>query len=111
MPDILRDFKKFTSKRIVSAIEENEQESRRKWLLDRMRFAGANDRKITNYRFWQDGNHVETIETLEFYQQKLNYVHQNPVRQEIVASPEEYLYSSARDYAGGKGLLDVIVMA
>ena len=108
--DVLRDFKKFTNKKIVAAIESNEQESRRKWLLDRMSFAGANDHKITNYRFWQEGNHVETINTVEFYRQKLNYVHQNPVRQEIVECPEDYLYSSARDYAGQHGLLDVIVL-
>ena len=42
-------------------------------------------------------------------QQKVNYIHMNPVRQEIVESPEDYLYSSARNYAGKKGLLEVIL--
>jgi len=79
-------------------------------MLDRFRFAAANDRRITNYRFWQEGNHVEEIYTQEFLWQKINYIHQNPVRAEFVARPEDYLYSSAQNYAGDKGLLDVNVV-
>jgi REP element-mobilizing transposase RayT len=107
--DILRDFKKYTNKKILAAIESNQQESRRKWLLDRCWFAGNNDSRIKNYRFWQEGNHVEQLYSYDFYKQKLNYIHNNPVRQEIVERPEDYLYSSARNYAGMEGLLDVIV--
>lgn len=107
--DIIRDFKKFTSKRILVELEEDPQESRREWMLDRFRFAGTSDRKITKYRFWQEGYHLEFICSHDFYRQKLNYIHDNPVRQEMVARQEEYLYSSAVDYAGGKGLLEVIV--
>ena len=109
--DVLRDFKKFTSKNIVKAIEENEHESRKEWLMDRCWFRGANDSKIKNYKFWQDGSYVETIYSYEFYKEKLNYIHMNPVRQEIVERPEEYLYSSARNYYGEKGLIDVTIIA
>ena len=108
--DILRDFKKFTNKKILSTLETDKHESRRTWMLDRFRFAAANDRRITNYRFWQEGNHVEEIYTQEFLWQKINYIHQNPVRAEFVARPEDYLYSSAQNYAGDKGLLDVNVV-
>jgi hypothetical protein len=95
---------------LTKAIADNEQESRKEWLLDRCWFRGANDRKITNFKFWQDGSYIETIDSYEFYRQKADYIHMNPVRQEIVERPEEYLYSSARDYAGEKGLLDVVVL-
>ena len=44
--DILRDFKKFTNKKILKELEENEHESRRIWMIDRFRFAGANDNRI-----------------------------------------------------------------
>ena len=108
--DVLRDFKKFTSKGIVKAILENPQESRVSWLLDRFEFRAAYDKKITGHKFWQDDNHVEQIYSVDFYRQKLEYIHQNPVRQEFVSRPEDYLYSSARNYAGMKGLLDVIVV-
>ena len=107
--DVLRDFKKFTSKGIVKAIQENEQESRQEWLLNRFRFRAANDKKITNFKFWQDDNYVENIISYGFYKQKLDYIHENPVRQEIVASAEDYLYSSVRNYAGMDGLLKVVV--
>ena len=107
--DVLRDFKKFTSKGIVKAIQENEQESRQEWLLNRFRFRAANEKKITNFKFWQDDNYVENIISYDFYRQKLNYIHEHPVRQEIVARAEDYLYSSARNYAGMDGLLKVIV--
>ena len=106
--DVLRDFKKYTSKAIVNAINENSQESRKVWLMDRFYFRGANDTKISNCKFWQDGSYMESIDTYEFYKEKLNYIHMNPVRQEIVKSPEEYLFSSARNYSGEKGLIEVI---
>ena len=104
----LRDFKKFTSKSIVSAIRANGQESR-DWLAKRFDFRSATDKRITGDKFWFDDNHVEQISTYNFYKQKLDYIHNNPVRQDIVARPEDYLYSSARNYAGLDGLLDVIV--
>lgn len=106
--DVLRDFKKFTSKAVVKAVEENQLESRKEWLTDRFRFRGANDAKITNCKFWQEGSYVEQIYSYEFYKEKRRYIHMNPVRQKIVERPEHYLYSSARDYFGGKGLVDVI---
>lgn len=108
--DIVRDFKKFTSKNILVELEKDPQESRKEWMFDRFRFAGSNDKKITNYRLWQEGYHPEQIYSIDFYRQKLDYIHNNPVRQEIVARQEEYLYSSARDYSGEKGLLDVFVV-
>lgn len=107
--DILRDFKKYTSKKILASIEENPEESRKVWMVDRFWFVGNNDRKIKNYKFWQDENNIEQIYTYEFFLQKVNYIHNNPVKQEIVERPEDYLYSSARDYAGLKGLLNVII--
>ena len=107
--DILRDFKKFTSKKIMACIEENPEESRKVWMLDRFWFVGNNNKKIKNLKFWQDGNNIEQIYSYEFFQQKVNYIHNNPVKQEIVEKPEDYLYSSARNYVDLKGLLEVIV--
>ncbi|MDD3286942.1 MAG: hypothetical protein PHI14_05540 [Bacteroidales bacterium] len=41
---------------------------------------------------------------------KLNYIHNKPVKEEFVYLPKEYKYSSAIDYAGGKGILVVEVI-
>lgn len=109
MSDILRDFKKFTSKKIVETLK-NENESRKQWLLYRFEYNGKYNPKIENYKFWQDGSHEKECFSLDFTQQKIDYIHQNPVRAEIVEYPEEYLYSSARDYVGKKGLIPVTIL-
>ena len=53
--DIWRDFKKFTSKKIVSMLENDVTESRREWMLDKFAFRAKNDKRIKQYKFWQDG--------------------------------------------------------
>jgi len=108
--DIMRDFKKFTSKEILRTLLVESTESRREWMLNRFEYSGKNDKKIKNYRFWQEGNDSQAIYFNDYFDQKLNYLHANPVRSEIVNHPEDYRYSSAIDYAGGKGLLDVMIV-
>jgi len=110
LSDILRDFKKFTSKAIIKEIQHNATESRKKWMLSEFEYAGRINKKIKNYKFWQDGNEAKEIHTSDFMQQKLDYIHNNPVKAEIVDEPEDYRYSSARNYAGDIGLLEVIMI-
>ena len=110
IPDILRDFKKFTSKKIVHTLLVESGESRREWMLNRFEYAGKNDKKITNYKFWQEGNDAQEIYLNDYFNQKLNYIHYNPVKAEFVNREEDYRYSSAIDWAGGKGLLDVTIV-
>jgi len=110
LSDILRDFKKFTSKAIVKEIEENPEESRKKWMLSEFEFAGRYKSNIKNYKFWQDGNEAKEIHSNSFLGQKLEYIHENPVKAEIVENAEEYIYSSAKNYAGEQGLIDVILI-
>ena len=108
--DIWRDFKKFTSKEIVRTLLNDNTESRQEWMLNRFEYSGKNDKKIKNYRFWQEGNDAQGIYLNDYFNQKLNYIHNNPVKAEIVNRAEDYRYSSATDYACGKGLLDVMVV-
>lgn len=103
LTDIIRDFKKYTATKIVDAIANNATESRKNWLLWLLK----NDNEIN---FWQEGYHGEEIFSLEFFETKLNYMHQNPVKVAIVEKEEEYLYSSCGDYYGiRKGKLDLIM--
>ncbi|MGL1889324.1 MAG: transposase [Reichenbachiella sp.] len=104
---IVRDFKKYTSKSIIKSIEENNLESRRNWLLWIFKSAGAKNNNNTNYQFWRQDNHAEQLVSNKFMDQKLNYIHMNPVVSRLVEEPEHYLYSSARDYTGLKGLLQI----
>lgn len=107
--DVVRDFKKFTGKRILAEIEAEPQESRCEWLRNHFYCVGTKDQIKQNGHFWQEGYYPELIYSYDFYRQKLEYIHDNPVRQEIVSRQEDYLYSSAVDYAGRKGLIDVII--
>ncbi|WP_162428664.1 REP-associated tyrosine transposase [Pontibacter pudoricolor] len=106
LSDILRDFKGFTSRKIVATIQE-EPESRKQWLLHRFEFSAKLNPKVRHYKLWQDGNEAKELISNEFIDQKLDYIHQNPVRAEWVDEPEHYRYSSAKNYAGEAGLLKV----
>ncbi len=108
---IIRDIKKFTSLEIIKAIQGNDQESRRElfmWLFER---AGRKNNNNTRYQFWQQSNHRIELNTNQKLDQRLNYIHQNPVEGGIVLSPEDYLYSSAMNYMGKPEiLLDVMLL-
>lgn len=107
--DILRDFKKYTSKKFIGAIVENERESRREWMLQIFSTAGAVNSRNSTYQFWRQDNQPKELFSKRFTDQKLNYIHNNPVEAGIVEKAEDYLYSSARDYFYGKqcGLLEI----
>jgi len=100
LQDILRDFKKFTSKTILQAIAQNPRESRREWLLKQFATPLGN-------RFWRADNKPIELWSNAVIDQKLNYIHQNPVEEGLVFRAEDYVYSSANDYAGSHGLLDI----
>jgi len=110
MSNILRDMKKFTSKMIIDAISNNEQESRKEWMLAIFKSAGNYNSNNTDYQFWQQDNRPIELWSNEVIQQKLTYIHNNPVSMGLVDDPWHWKYSSAIDYAGGKGLLDLIMI-
>ena len=91
--DIMRDFKEFTSKRIIW---QAEVEGITDW-LNAFRQAGAVTGRSTN-KVWQDSYWDENVFTESFLKQKLQYIHLNPVRAGLVAHPKDYMYSSYRNY-------------
>jgi hypothetical protein len=108
--EIIRDLKKYTSVHICRAIERNPTESRKEWMLNIFSSSAVKSEKHVKYKFWQNEYHPVELFYNEMMDQKLEYIHENPVKEGIVESPEEYLYSSARDYAGRKGLLEIVFM-
>lgn len=67
--------------------------------------AGEQDSRNSIYQFLRQDNQPKKLISNKFIDQKLNYIHNNPVEARIAENPEEYLYSNAKDYAGKKGLL------
>ena len=106
LSDVLRDFKRHTSKKIIETIQ-NEDESRREWLLMVFKYAAGKHQRNNEFQVWTHENHAEEIFSNKFVEQKVHYIHQNPVRAGIVEKAEEYLYSSARNYADLESFLDI----
>lgn len=107
LPWIIRDFKRHTTKKILEMLENDTQESRQKWILAHFHYRDKDDQGKNPTPLWQASYYVETIETQTFFIQKMNYIHDNPVRQGFVNRQEDYPYSSATNYRGHKGLLEV----
>jgi len=107
LSDTIREFKSYTAKQILLAIEM-ELESRRDWMLNLFEFAAKQHKRNEKYQVWTHENHAELIYSDNFIFQKLNYIHENPVRAGIVEKAEDYLYSSARDFAGIGCLLEIV---
>jgi REP element-mobilizing transposase RayT len=109
LSDVIRDFKKFTSKQIIKTIKEH-PESRREWMLDHFQKACAHLKRNQEYKVRQDGYHAEIVTTNWFIKQKVNYIHNNPVTEKIVSLPEDYYFSSARNYASLEHALEIVVL-
>lgn len=106
-----RDFKKHTTTEILEAID-TEPDLRRGWMLQRFEHFSQSLKRIEKFQLWQNCSNPTLIEFKQVFklQERVLYVHENPVRDKIVAHPEDYLYSSAADYAGKKGLVNVTVI-
>ncbi len=108
LENIMRDLKRYTSREVLKAIQENSQESRKEWILWLFERAGKKNANNTNYQFWQQNNHPIELGTESFDIDKyMDYIHENPVKAGFVNKPEDYLYSSAVNYARGFGLVRI----
>ena len=106
LSNLIRDFKSFTSKRIISEITKG-KESRRDWLLHMFEYYKNRSSGNDYFKVWTSDNHPEQIFSHEFMHSKLRYIHENPVRAGFVREPCQYLYSSAMNYATGSGLIEI----
>ena len=104
---ILGRFKEYTAKHLIKEIAGNIQESRKEWMLWMFKRAAAKSSNVTNYQFWQHNNQPIELWSAEVIQQKADYLHDNPVTAGLVTEAWHWKYSSAADYSGGKGLIDI----
>lgn len=98
VPDIIRDFKRDTSRQIIIEIENNNEEIRREWMLDLFHDPAKGDNANKEYQFWKNDCLPIVLDTQKKVIQQLIYLHENPVRSGIVWDPQSYKYSSAIDY-------------
>ncbi len=104
---LLRDFKRHTAKKVIEAIENNPQESRKELLLWLFERAGKKNATTTKYQFWQHHNKPIELWSDQVIKQKIDYVHNNPVETGFVTNPTEWKYSSARNYNDDNTVLEI----
>jgi REP element-mobilizing transposase RayT len=110
LEDIIRDMKSYTSRHIRKYMEHNPQESRKKWMLEMMKKAGVKKSNNKDFQFWQQHNHPIELSNNEIIQQRIDYIHENPVKAGLVENPSDWLMSSARDYEGKPGPIKIYFM-
>lgn len=104
---LIRDFKGFTARKLIKTIEENPQESRKEWILWMMERAGTKKSNVKKRQFWQQHNQPIELWSEKVIQQKINYVHNNPVVSGFVTDPIDWKYSSARNYQEDQTVLKI----
>jgi putative transposase len=95
LSDWLRNYKGFTSRSLFEMIKQNPFESRKEWLIYMFEYFAKPLKGNKFFKIWQSGNRPEEIYTQKFYEQKRDYIHNNPVEAGLVTDPAYYQYSSA----------------
>ena len=82
LSDTIKEFKSFTARKILEAIN-TESESRREWVLNLLEFSAKQHKRNEKYQVWTHENHAEIIYSNKFIDQKIRYIHENSVRLSI----------------------------
>lgn len=96
-------FKSFTAKQLIRYLDENNVTQ----ILEQLAFYKKAHKDDRAYQFWQEGIHPEWIQNDKMMKQKVDYIHQNPVKRGYVDLAEHWRYSSARNYLGQEGMVEV----
>jgi len=109
---IISSFKSFTAKAFLKYLKDDKNpESRREWLLNHFAFNARKNKTKSRYQIWQPSNHPILLYSPKVIRQKVGYIHLNPVVLGIVERAEDYVYSSASNYAkDGEGVLSVDIL-
>jgi REP-associated tyrosine transposase len=104
LPKEVGDFKSYTARRIIDYFHEHNVRT----LLDGLEYQKARHKNDRAFQLWQEGSHPKVIESESMLRQKLEYIHQNPVKRGYVCDPTHWRYSSARNYARIEALVSVV---
>jgi putative transposase len=103
LSETVGDFKSFTARRVIDLLTERAERS----LLARLAHEKSLHKADRPYQLWQEGSQPKEIAGDEMMEQKLEYIHNNPVARGYVDEPVHWRYSSARNYMGMPGLIPV----
>ncbi|MDD3499790.1 MAG: transposase [Sulfurovum sp.] len=99
----MKAFKQYTAKELLNLLKKENV----KIILDQLQFYKKAHHKATDYQVWEEGYQPKLIQTDAMMISKINYIHQNPVKRGYVDEAVHWKYSSARNYEGIDGLIEV----
>ena len=99
----LARLKSYTAKQLIAYLNTHNV----KTILEQLAFYKKAHKDDRTYQFWQEGSHPEIILNDDMMRQKIDYIHQNPVKRGYVDQASHWRYSSARNYEDHIGLIDV----
>lgn len=103
LPQIVKEFKSYTAREIIKTARAD----KRKWLLNQFEYYKKRYKDDSEYQVWQEGIHPQVIISDDIFRQKIEYIHNNPVKRGFVERAEHWIYSSARNYLFGEGFIDI----
>lgn len=101
----IASFKSYTAHYLIDYLKQ--QNAIR--ILEQLHAFKKQHKTDRHYQVWEEGSHPEEIQTQTMLQQKIEYIHNNPVKRGYVDEPAHWRYSSARNYLGKEGLIPVFM--
>jgi putative transposase len=99
----IANFKSYTARNCIDRYKSLNNQ----FILDQLILHKLPFRHDQDFQVWQEGSHPERILDEAMFQQKVDYIHNNPVKRGYVDVPEHWRYSSSRNYSGLPGLLPI----
>jgi len=99
----MKSFKQYTAKALLKLLKTENV----KTILEQLQFYKKAHHKATDYQVWEEGYQPKLMQTDEMMISKIKYIHENPVKRGYVDEEVHWRYSSARDYMGIDGLIDI----
>jgi REP element-mobilizing transposase RayT len=99
----IANFRSYTARQIIDFYKTQNAQ----YILKQLNYYKLRHKTDRDYQLWQEGTHPEQIQGEAMMRQKIEYIHYNPVKRGYVDEPTHWRYSSARNYVGQKGLLEV----
>lgn len=99
----MRTFKSYTARQAIDILNLNAHD----YYLQKLSKLKLANHKDSQFQFWQEGYHPKQIVVDKMMNQKIDYIHNNPVKRGYVDKPEHWRYSSARNYKGSNGLIEI----
>ena len=104
--DIAKDiarFKSYTAREIINLLQKRDI----KTILDQLAFYKKSHKADREFQLWQEGMQPKLIQREQMMIEKINYIHNNPIKRGYVDEAKHWRYSSARDYEGDEGLIEI----